>query len=177
MGQDCAISHSSRASTPLSFPSSVSSLASKTACATKTVLKSVKNAAKKGYLSPCITPRLSNASMVGSECSVALFFYIMISCSSPTSLDVHQESVGESGISSEKEQEDEGNNEKSDGTELSMCSVTDERYFKLIHFAERLSKEWQSAVYSLFKPGVKIEYDGERKYHFFIIVRTRPCNN
>jgi hypothetical protein len=52
--------------------------------------------------------------MVGSECSVALFFYIMILCSSPTSLDVHQESVDESGISSEKEQEDEGNNEESD---------------------------------------------------------------
>jgi hypothetical protein len=133
MGHDRATPHSSCtsscastcASTPLSFPSSISSLASKTARATKTVLKSVKNAAKK-VICPLkkapITPRSSNASMVGSECSVA--------------------SVGESGISSEKEKEGESNDEESDGAELSMHSVTDEHYFKLIHFAKRLSKGW-----------------------------------
>jgi hypothetical protein len=60
--------------------------------------------------------------MVGSECSAA--------------------SVGESGISSEKEKEGESDDEESDGAELSMCSITDEHYFKLICFAERLSKGW-----------------------------------
>jgi hypothetical protein len=158
MGHDRATPHSSRASsrastrasTPLSFPSSISSLASKTARATKTALKSVKNAAKK-IIRPLkkapIAPRSSNASMVGSERSAA--------------------SVGESGISSEKEKEGESDDEESDGAELSMCSVTDEHYFKLIRFAERLSKGWRSAVYGFFKPDVKIGYDGGRKYHFF----------
>jgi hypothetical protein len=158
MGHDHAIPHSScassctstRALTPLSFPSSISSLASKTAHATKTAFKSVKNAAKK-IICPLkkapIAPRSSNASMVGSEHSAA--------------------SVGESGISSEKEKEGESNDEESDGAELSMCSITDERYFKHIHFAERLSKGWRSAVYGFFKPDVKIGYDGGHKYHFF----------
>jgi hypothetical protein len=80
---------------------------------------------------------------------------------------VHQESVGESGISSEKEKEGKSNDEESDGAQLSMCAVTDERYVKLIHFAERLSKGWRSAVYGFFKPDVKIGYDRGRKYHFF----------
>ena len=36
------------------------------------------------------------------------------------------------------------------------------------HFPERLKKGWRSAVYGFFKSDVKVGYDGQRKFHYFL---------
>jgi hypothetical protein len=72
------------------------------------------------------------------------------------------------GTSGDEEEPDQGEEEESDGSELSeyypdYCTPS------IDSFTEQLSKGWHSPVYDFFKPEVKVGYDGKRKYHFF------PC--
>ena len=89
----------------------------------------------------------------------------------------HAQSYGAQAImvdDSDDEEESHGADEnkgvttdEDDDAELCMCSITLVYFYRLIHQLAQLQKEWDSPIYTFFKPLPTIEYIQGRRSHVF----------